>query len=175
MSYIDDYGEDYPHSWVASSTTMQNLPLATYQQVTTKVPPSYNGTTSWFQFEELVDDWVDITELDAEKRGPALRNRLEGDAAVCKPLLDREALRDPEDGVAYFKRTLRPHFVKGSQSVFMWRLFQLMRFYRGSQDFLRWIGKFSVTRKRLADAWGDLFEPATNADPAFQAAFAAGN
>lgn len=176
MSYMDDYSEDCPHSWVASSTTMQNLPLATYQQVTSKVPPAYNGTTSWFQFEELVDDWVDITELDAEKRGPALRNRLEGDAAVYKPLLDWEALRDPEDGVAYFKRTLRPpHFVNGSQSVFMWRVFQLMPFYRGSQDFLRWIGKLFLTRKKLTNARADLLEPANNADPAFQGAFVAGN
>ena len=30
---------------------------------------------------EGIDDWWDITELEAEQRGPALRNRLEGDAA----------------------------------------------------------------------------------------------
>ena len=132
MSYNDEY-EDAGYNSFASNaatqhayaTTVQGLQVATYQQVTTKIPPPYNGLTSWFAYEELIDDWCDITELDAEKQGPALKNRLEGDAAIYKPLLDRDRLRDENDGVAYFKRTLRPHFVKGSQSVFLWRFFQV--------------------------------------------------
>ena len=35
---------------------------------------TYNGRTSFFAFEDAIDDWCDITELEAEKRGPALRN-----------------------------------------------------------------------------------------------------
>ena len=31
--------------------------------VTTKIPPRYDGRTSWFAYEEAVDDWVDVTEL----------------------------------------------------------------------------------------------------------------
>ena len=58
------------------------------QQMTTKVVPAYDGRTSFFAFEDAIDDWCDITELEAEKRGPALRNRLEGDAAQYKRLLD---------------------------------------------------------------------------------------
>ena len=50
------------------------------QQMTTKVAPAYDGRTSFFAFEDAIDDWCDITELEPEKRGPALRNRLEGDA-----------------------------------------------------------------------------------------------
>ena len=38
-------------------------------QVTTKVPPGFDGKTSWFAFE----DEIDITELVQEKWGPALR------------------------------------------------------------------------------------------------------
>ena len=52
----------------------------TQQQMTTKVAPAYDGRTSFFAFEDAIDDWCDITEPEAEKRGPALRNRLEGDA-----------------------------------------------------------------------------------------------
>ena len=37
------------------------------QQMTTKIPPSFDGSGSWFHFEELIDDWCDVTELDAEK------------------------------------------------------------------------------------------------------------
>ena len=84
-------------------------------QVTTKVPPGFDGKTSWFAFEDAIDDWCDITELESEKWGPALRNRLEGEAAVYKRLLDRDELRQPNGrGVDYFKRMLRPHFVKGA-------------------------------------------------------------
>ena len=90
-------------------------------QSTPKIPPSFDGRSSWFSYEEALDDWVDITTLDAEKQGPSLKNRLVGDAAVYKPLLDRDLLRDPNNGVRYFKDTVRPHFVKGNQSVFLWR------------------------------------------------------
>ena len=85
------------------------------QQLTTKVAPAYDGRTSFFAVEDAIDDWCDITELEPEKRGHALRNRLEGEASQYKRLLNRELLRDPNDGVNYFKRFLRPHFIKGAQ------------------------------------------------------------
>ena len=62
------------------------------QQMTTKVAPAYDGRTSFFAFEDTIDDWCDITELEPEKRGPALRNRLEGEASQYKRLLNRELL-----------------------------------------------------------------------------------
>ena len=86
-------------------------------QVTTKVPPAFDGKTSWFAFEDAVDDWCDKTELEAEKWGT--RTWKVARASVSKRLLDREELRQPNGrGVEYFKRTLRPHFVKGAQTVF---------------------------------------------------------
>ena len=88
-------------------------------QSTPKIPPSFGGRISWFAFEEAVDDWLDITTLAPEKQAPSLKNRLTGDAVIYKPLLDREILRNPENGVRYFKQTLRPHFVKGQQAVFI--------------------------------------------------------
>ena len=36
--------------------------------------------TSCFKYEQLLDDWLDLTVLEAGKRGPALKNRLVGDA-----------------------------------------------------------------------------------------------
>ena len=56
--------------------------------VTTKVPPGFDGRTLWFAYEEAIDEWCDITELDPAKRGPALRSRLEGEAAIYKQMLD---------------------------------------------------------------------------------------
>ena len=49
---------------------------------TTKIPPQFTGRTSWFAYEEAIDDWCDITELDPQKRGPALKNNLVDIAAT---------------------------------------------------------------------------------------------
>ena len=35
--------------------------------ITTKIPPLSDGSTSWFKYEELIDDWLDLTVLEAEK------------------------------------------------------------------------------------------------------------
>ena len=51
-----------------------------------------------FKDEEFIDDWLDLTVLEAQKRGPALENRLVGDAEMKKRLLDRASLR-AADGV----------------------------------------------------------------------------
>ena len=150
---IDDY-ESYamrprmqPHGGQLMMTT----------QVTTKVPPGFDGKTSWFAFEDAIDDWCDITELEAEKWGPALRNRLEGEASVFKRLLDREELRQPNGrGVEYFKRTLRPHFVKGSQTVFLYRFMRFMKNNRGNGDLMKWMTRFQIDGRRLEESWMDL-------------------
>ena len=84
-------------------------------QATPKIPQSFDGRSSWLAYEEAVDDWIDICTLDPEKQGPSLNDRLGGDAAVYKPLLDRDLLRVAATGVRYFKDTLRPHFSKVSR------------------------------------------------------------
>ena len=49
-------------------------------EITPKFPPSYNGTTSSFKYEELIEVWLGVTVLDASKQRPALKNRLHGNA-----------------------------------------------------------------------------------------------
>ena len=63
--------------------------------------------------------WI-LQCLKQKKQSPALKSRLVGDAEMYKGLLDREHLR-AADGVKCFRDTLRPHFIKGAQSVFLWR------------------------------------------------------
>ena len=60
--------------------------------------------------------------LEAGKRGPALKHRLVGVAEKYKGLFNREPLR-ADDGVKYFRDTLRPQFVKGAQSVFLFKFY----------------------------------------------------
>ena len=65
------------------------------QQMTTKAAPCYAGRTSFFAFGNAIDDWRDVTELEAEKRGPALKNRLEREAAVYTVIAKRAAVSFP--------------------------------------------------------------------------------
>ena len=144
-------------------------------QMTTKIAPAYDGRTSWFAYEEAIADWIDVCTVDPEARGPSLRNRLQGEAAVYKPLLDREILRDPVQGVRYFTEEMRKHFVKGAQSVFLWRFLIYMRVTRGGMDFLKWIARFQVLRKRLKDAWMDTETDVPMEGPEYQTAIAQRN
>ena len=113
---LEDWEESSPRYVYAQRASQ----VTAIQTVTTKVPPLYAGRSSWFVCEEAVDNWLDVAELEPEKWGSALRNRLEGEAAAYAPLLDRDALTLPDgEGVNYFKRQLRQHFVKGSRSVFL--------------------------------------------------------
>ena len=111
--------------------------------------------------EEAIDDWCDITELDPQKRGPALKNNLVEYASTYKPYLDRERLIDPEHGVSYFKKTLRQFFVKGASHVFLWRFMQLFKAHRGQQCCHTWLGRFGVMVTRLTNAWMDCLPEVT--------------
>ena len=165
---MDSYGEDeYDReneagswnqydSYALRRGNMPNTQIHMTQQMTTKIPPPYDGRTSFFAYEDAIDDWCDVTELEPEKRGPALRNRLEGEAAVYKRLLGRDLLRDPNDGVNYFKRFLRPHFSKGAQNVFLFRFMQFMKQNRGTTDLHKWMTRFQITGNRLMEPWMDL-------------------
>ena len=69
---VGTYRAESTYQWTAGSG------------ITTKIPSLFDGSTSWFKYEELIDDWLDLTVLEPEKRGPALKNRLVGDADMYK-------------------------------------------------------------------------------------------
>ena len=168
--YDDDFDIVDADGWNQyDSYAMRRAPQQTQilmtQQMTTKVAPAYHGRTSFFAFEDAIDDWCDITELEPEKRGPALRNRLEGEAQQYKRLLDRDMLRDPNEGVKYFKRFLRPHFIKGAQNVFLYRFMQFMKYNRGTMDLQKWMTRFQLTDNRLIEPWMDLLPEASVTSP----------
>ena len=158
----EEYGDGEAFAAQAGRHIQELQRLSAFQQVTTKVPPAYDGRSSWFAYEDAIDDWVDITELEPEKQGPALRNRLEGEAAIHKQLLDRDKLKDKVNGVQYFKSYLRPLFVKVASNVFLYRFQQFMTLHRGSVDMLRWITRFQLSRARMQEAWDDTYVPITD-------------
>ena len=90
---------------------------------------------------------IAIAELESEKWGSALRiDYIDGEAAVYKRLLDRDdELRQPNGrGVEYFKRTLRPHFVKGAQTMFLYRFMRFMKNNPGNTDLMKWMTRFQI-------------------------------
>ena len=34
--------------------------------MTTKSQPSYNGRSSWFAYQQLIDEWVDLTVINPD-------------------------------------------------------------------------------------------------------------
>ena len=119
MSTVSQIYHQLNH-WVAHTVQKPQTKSQQSVELMSKIPPLFDGPTSWFKYEELIDDWLTLTQHEAGKCGPTLKNRLVGDASIYKKLLDRESLRS-EDGVKYFKNTLRPHFTRGGQSVFIQR------------------------------------------------------
>ena len=100
LSTTSDHTED--EAFIADAVAFSSTELPRGALMSHKIPPAYDGMTPWFQYEELVYDWIDSCTLEEERRGPALKNRLHGAAAVHKPLLDRHLLKDKQDGVEYF-------------------------------------------------------------------------
>ena len=90
-------------------------------KLTPRIAPTFDGQSSWFEFEDLIDDWVGITTLPQEKLGPSLKNSLVGAAEYYKNMLDNSILRDPDRGIIHFKDILKPYFAKGVNDVFLWR------------------------------------------------------
>ena len=74
---------------------------------TPKIPPEFDGMMSWFEYEQRV-----------------VKARLTGLAEKHKELLDNQLLECPGLGVEYFKRFLRPYFVKGVLRVYLYRFLQ---------------------------------------------------
>ena len=121
-----------------------------------KQPPSYDGIVSWLRYEELVDDWLTFATIEASKRGPLLKSRLIGDAHMYKAVLQNDLLQDPEEGVNYFKNTLKKFFLKGSPNVYLYRLVSFFNHRRQNTEFLIFTSKIEILLMRLKAAWMDL-------------------
>ena len=91
---IQTYEE--PDAFAASSSEMRSSGI----KMTPKVPPQFDGQSSWFEYEDLIDDWLGITTLDPEKHGPSLKNALVGAASFYKSILDNTLLRDATEDLA---------------------------------------------------------------------------
>ena len=62
----EEYGDGEAFAAQAGRHIQELQRLSPFEQMTTKVPPAYDGRSSWFAYEDAIDDWVDITELEPE-------------------------------------------------------------------------------------------------------------
>ena len=111
--YSQDEPSQGPAPYAARSfATTDKVPG--HLDITPNIRPAYDGTTSWFEYEQLIDDRCDITTLDEEKRRPSLKTKLSGIASMQKEALDRTKLAS-KSGVECFKKKMHPFFVKGER------------------------------------------------------------
>ena len=81
--YDDIFGDESSFSFANTHGVFGSDVLPHGHIMSAKIPPAWSGRGSWFAFEENVYDWLDLTILDEEKRGPALKSRLEVCIRVC--------------------------------------------------------------------------------------------
>ena len=139
--------------------TNEDRQLLKGRTFSSKVPPQFRGDTSWFSFEDAIEEWCSITNMEPRLRGPNLKNSLLGNAHWMKPLLNIPKLQDEQTGVQYFIRTLRPHFIKGNEHVFLWRFLRFINLRRGGKRETEWIPRFTIDLSRTRNAWRDMFTP----------------
>ena len=147
---IQTYEE--PEAYAVS--TMDNRPGI---KMPPKVPSQFDGQSSWFEYEDLINDWLGITTLDADKHGPSLKNA----ASFYKSMLDNALYSEIRIVASPILRTHwdpTPYFVQGVNRVFLWRFLQLFRTYRGRHEFVHWKGRFEIAQKRLLASWTDLID-----------------
>ena len=94
-----------------------------------------------------------------------------------KRLLDRDRLKDPNNGVKYFKSFQRPLFVKGAANVFLYRFQQFKNLHSGNGDMLRWITRFQLqlSVQRMQEVLNDTYPPITDSNSAEVRGFVAGH
>ena len=75
---------------------------------------------------------------------------------MYKAVLQNDLLQDPDEGVNYFKNTLKKFFLKGSTNVYFYRFLSFVNHMRQNTEFLIFTSKFETLLVRLKAAWMGL-------------------
>ena len=118
--------------------------------------------------KQLVDDWVTITTVEAIKRGPLLKAGSQEMPICTRQSSKMTSLQDPDEGVNYFKNTLKKYFLKGATNVYLYRLLNFFNHRRQNLDFIIFTSKFEILLMRLKAAWMDLMPVFTAQSPSFR-------
>jgi hypothetical protein len=127
LAYFSPENDEEDAAFMQEAFAMKDDEAWSSDKMTAKVPPAYDGLSSFFAYEEYVEEWLLITTIEPDKQAPLLRFRLKGNALTVKRLLDQDRLKGA-GAVKYFLDTLRPFFVKDRGHVFLWRFLRLFKF-----------------------------------------------
>ena len=150
---MTDWDNEEQEAW--DSFPVHQTPVMTHaaHPVTTEIRLGYDGSMNWFKYADAVEEWCDLTKVEAKRRGPTIATRLSGGTDIFKERLDTET------GVDYFLATLRPFFVKDLQSVFLYCFFQMLQWNRGQTDHQRCMVKYDIACQKAVDSWFDATTP----------------
>ena len=73
-----------------------------------------------------------------------------------------------DEGVNYFKNTLKKYFLKGATNVYLYRLLSFFNHRRQNQEFLTFTSKIEILLMRLKAAWMDLMPVFAAQSPSFR-------
>ena len=73
---VDADGSWNQYDSFAMGRAPQQPAIKMTQQMTTKVAPAYDGRSSFFAFEDAIDDWCDIAELEPEKTWTCIKEQI---------------------------------------------------------------------------------------------------
>ena len=59
--------EEEQEAW--DSFPVHQTPVITHaaHPITTEVPPGYDGSTNWFKYADAVEEWCDLTKVEARR------------------------------------------------------------------------------------------------------------
>ena len=165
----DDFSEDYDEDTVVENAlAARDDEAISSLKMTPKIAPAFDGSMPFYMYEEIVEEWTSLTSLDPKLWATNLRNRLTGEAAFAKKLINVDLCRDPDNGVRYFLAELRPLFVKNAEHMFLWRFMKFFNKKRGSLDITLWIPTWTITFNYLNDSWADMAPTiSSHSDPVY--------
>ena len=59
------------------------VPETSQLRMTPKIAPTFDGLTSWLEYEDCVVGWLNLTTLTPRKHGPSLKNSLNSRCSRC--------------------------------------------------------------------------------------------
>ena len=62
---MEDWNQEAEEEW--DSFPVHQTPTMTHaaHPVATEVPPGYDGSTNWFKYADAVEEWCDLTKVEA--------------------------------------------------------------------------------------------------------------
>ena len=130
--FPSEYKEESNESLIGAHRAESTLQYKSKKWNHNKIPPLFDGSTSWFACEELIEDWLDLTS--------ARRNKTK---------------TSTEESTCRRSRNVQGTKPRISESNRWSKAFQEYVETSLLKKMVKWIGRISLSLQRLTDAWMD--------------------